>query len=538
MLKALIKKQFSEQASIYFRDKKSGKKRSGGAFTAFVILYIFIYVSVAASFFGMAMLFAHNLFPVGLDWLSFAILGLLGISLSVIVNSLTTFSMLYKSKDNELLLSMPIPPSKILLSRMIAVYAFGVLYESAVVLPAMIVYWINRPVTFGTVVIPVISFAVSSFLVLSLICIIGWIIAEVISRVKNKNIFTVVLSLGFIAGVYYVQFRINYYLQLIVSKADEIASIFREKVYPVYLMGLAYAGDKKSVLLFGAACIAFFAIVYAVLSSRFINIVTLNKGSKKVGGGASELKISERSLSSSLLRREFRHFVSSPAYMLNTGLGIIVFIVLSVLAVVKKADFNALMASVGYSLGDEVSLIPVIPPIIAGMVISLSCYTAPSISLEGKTLWVLRSLPVEPVEVFKAKEGMHLIMNIIPAEIFTVCIGAVLGESIAQLIASMLFAAAYPFLSGAFGLMINLLKPSFDWTNETTPIKQSVSVVAAIFGGWAVMVAFGAAAYGLNKLGISESAFGIFAFAVIFTVLGLLINKWLVKKGVEIFNNF
>ena len=77
----------------------------------------------------------------GMDWLFFAIMGLMALAMGVFGSVFNTYAGLYQGKDNDMLLSMPIPPAYILLSRMVGVYAMAMLYSGMVYLPAAIVYW-------------------------------------------------------------------------------------------------------------------------------------------------------------------------------------------------------------------------------------------------------------------------------------------------------------------------------------------------------------------------------------------------------------
>ena len=45
---------------------------------------------------------------------------------------------------------------------------------------------------------------------------------------------------------------------------------------------------------------------------------------------------------------------------------------------------------------------------------SMNFMTAPSVSLEGKSLWLLQSLPVEPWRIFRAKIRMQFLLTDLP----------------------------------------------------------------------------------------------------------------------------
>ncbi len=78
--------------------------------------------------------------PLGLDWMYFALLGLLAVFLGAFGSVFNTYSSLYLAKDNDLLLSLPIPLRVIISSRLVTVYLMGLMYSAVVIVPAVIVY--------------------------------------------------------------------------------------------------------------------------------------------------------------------------------------------------------------------------------------------------------------------------------------------------------------------------------------------------------------------------------------------------------------
>lgn len=87
----------------------------------------------------------------GMGWLYFALMGLLAVFLGVFGSVFNTYASLYLAKDNDLLLSMPIPVSVLLTSRLLGVYLMGLLYSGIVILPAVIVYWAVAGATLANV---------------------------------------------------------------------------------------------------------------------------------------------------------------------------------------------------------------------------------------------------------------------------------------------------------------------------------------------------------------------------------------------------
>ena len=66
---------------------------------------------------------------VGMDWLYFTLMGLMAIFLGAFGSVFNTYSSLYIAKDNDFLLSMPIPVKIIMGSRLMSVYLIGLMYR-------------------------------------------------------------------------------------------------------------------------------------------------------------------------------------------------------------------------------------------------------------------------------------------------------------------------------------------------------------------------------------------------------------------------
>ena len=85
----------------------------------------------------------------------------------------------------------------------------------------------------------------------------------------------------------------------------------------------------------------------------------------------------------------------------------------------------------------------------------------------------------------------------------------------------------------AFGLVVNLKKPNLSWQTEAVAVKQSIGILIAMLGGWAIAAVLGAGYY-LLYAKLSSAAFLALAIAVL-TVLSVLELKWINTRGSEIF---
>ena len=125
-----------------------------------------------------------------MDWLYFTIMALLAIVLGAFGSVFNTYSSLYLAKDNDLLLSMPIPVRTILLSRLLSVYLMGLMYSGVVLLPAMIVYWVT---VCGRAAAPLQAVCCCLLLVtifvLTLSCALGWVVARISLKLKHQQLY-------------------------------------------------------------------------------------------------------------------------------------------------------------------------------------------------------------------------------------------------------------------------------------------------------------------------------------------------------------
>ena len=113
MIRALVHKQLWELGAAFLRSSKTGKARSRASAVGYALLFAVLVVVLMLCFAGMALPLASVLLPAGLDWLYFASMGLTALLVSVLASAFTSYSGLFQSRDNELLLSLPIPPAVI-----------------------------------------------------------------------------------------------------------------------------------------------------------------------------------------------------------------------------------------------------------------------------------------------------------------------------------------------------------------------------------------------------------------------------------------
>ena len=531
MWKALLKKQFLELNQTYFQDKKKGKRRSKGGTIGFIALMAVLFLVLAGVFLGVGNMLVGGFCAIGLDWLYFAMMGLIALLLGVFGDVFNTYAGLYHAKDNELLLSMPIPPVKLLLVRLVGVYAMGLLYSGIVWVPGMVAYWIWGDPTVGSVILPILLFFVLGLFVLVLTCLLGYVVALIAARLKNKSFVTVAISLVFIAAYYFFYFRASEYLQNLLLHAEELSGKVRANVWPLYQFGLGAAGEIVPFLIVTAMVAVLFAVTVAVLSRSFVRIATANRGEKKVAYREKTVKM--QGVRQALIKKEWKRFTASATYMLNCGLGLLFLLAGGAVVLIKQGALRETVVPLLQELPEVGGLIPAAILVMIILLGGMNCISAPSVSLEGKSIYLMQSLPVKAWDVLWAKGMLHIRLNLLPCLFCAVVLSEVLQLETTALFLVILGTIVFAAFHAALGLVLNLWKPNLSWTSEIVPIKQSASVALALFGSWGIALVIGAGAWFSRNL-ISPTTY-LVAIIVLLCAATVWMNQWLKTKGAKIF---
>lgn len=531
MLKLLVKKQLTEIFRAYLYDAKKNRARSKAATVGYLVFFVFIMVGIIGGMFTLLSLaMCRSMAEAGMSWFYFAIMGLMAILLGAFGSVFTTYSSLYLPKDNDQMLSLPIPVNTLIAARLLGVYLMGLMYSGVVVLPAIIVYWVTVSAAPLHLLAGVLFLLLISLFVMAISCLLGWVVAKVSLKLKNKSFVTVVLSLVFFGLYYYFfSFKANSLLTELLQNIALYGDKVRSSAYPVYLFGQAGAGDPLSMLLLTAAIAVLFGLTWLLLSRSFLSIAT---ASGHVGRKVYRAKaVRCRSISSALLDRELRRFTSSANYMLNCGFGTLFLVLASGFLLWQGRE---LLELVSQSFPERSGAMPVLLAFVLCLLSAMNDTTAPSVSLEGKQLWLAQSLPVSPWQVLRAKLRLQLLITIPPMLLCLVCLLAVYPGSPLELLFIAVTALSYALLMALLGLFLGLKMPNLSWTNEVVPIKQSACVALSLFSGW-IVAAIPGALYLLTGIGSLDPLLYLSVVTALVLILSAVLSLWVKKTGSRIF---
>lgn len=529
MLKTLLGLRFSAMLSGLVIGRSKKKRAGAGRIALMVLLWTYVIVVFVGMFFALFASIAPAFLEMELDWFYFALFMTMSFAIMFIFSVFTAKAQLFEARDNELLLSLPIPPGTILASRMISLLLTNLGFEMLVALPAIVVWIRNAGFRGGLILsfaavglcLPLLSTALSAFF--------GWLLALVTARVRNKSLVSTIMSLAFLAAYFYVYSNINSILGGLLNNATHIAGSMAA-VLPLWWLAKGIADADIIKLLPGLACLILpFALCYLILARSFVKTATTRRGFAKVKYVERQARMEPPF--AALVRREWLRFCSSATYIMNSGMGAIMGIAAAVLILVKGdyiAEVCALLP------GEFSGLIPLVFAAALCTLSSMTTVSACSVSLEGNKLWIVRSLPVSTVSVLKAKLALHLMLSAPSTLVAQIAAIIVLRPDALSLAWLLILPQLFGFVMALLGLWANLRHPRLDWINETQAVKQGFAVMIAMFGGWGLLVIPVAAGIFLARFEWAAVLLPL-AFAAVLALLALLLWRWLCRRGCQLF---
>lgn len=499
---------------------RSRKKAATGLSAIAIIAGLGLYLSGFYSFLLMQVLARAHM-----EILVFIFMGMVTLIGGLLFTTFAVKGVVFGGKDNDLLLSMPVSSTLLMASRVMAIYLENLLFSAFVLLPAGVVctvmtqngvgqsllFWVRLVI--AALTLPLLDTALSVLL--------GALVAFLSARVSKGALGQNIVTGLFLVAVFYFSFNLNGMLSGLPANADNVKESLSWAA-PIWWMGEGIMGDWSLLLAFAACCIVPFVLVVFGLGQVYRQAVT----AFATRSAQSNYKLSAQSASSqkkALLRKEAQRFFGTPMYFWNAGLGLILLLAAGVGSLVMREKLLAFIDMAG----DSIPLLPMAAAVICFCLCTCPV-AAPTVSLEGKYLWILREAPMTDHALLWTKVGFQLLLTLPCTVIAGGCISAALGLSVWQgaalLIAALIFAVGHAM----FGMLMGLTFPKLDAVNETVVIKQSLATVLAIF---VPMAALGAAG-GLYWLGSQMTDWTALALPILlFALLAAICTVILTKRG-------
>lgn len=382
-------------------------------------------------------------------------------------------------KDYDMVMSLPVSTAGIVASRLILLYALNLLFVIIIMLPMTIAYGILAVPTAQFYIISIVMMFFLPLIPIIAASILGSLITYFASRFRYSNIVNIVVSMLLLVALMGLSFSFQ---DQSGQKLANMSRTLTNQVNSIYPLAGMYTKavteyDYSALAAYLFISILFFLIFSYLVGKIFKKMNTMvMTGTSRRNYKMGELKVSNQF--AALYKKEIKRYFASPLYVLNTGFGIVLLTIATI--ALFFINFKQLFGN-----SKEMGFFFLFIPVIISFCVVTCCTTMASISLEGKNLWIIKSLPVKPKTVYQAKLAVNFTV-LIPAVIDAVIIGFILQPGLVQGIFTLLAITVCGFFTAIFGLLVNLKFPNFNWTNETAVIKQSASALIAVFTGMAV----------------------------------------------------
>ena len=404
--------------------------------------------------------------------------------------------MIFHTKDYEILAPLPIPYRSILFSKLAVLYVMTMTFSVIISLPMAFGYFYWNGFSFigfifyllGLLLIPLIPMVIMSFVSL--------LVATISKKFRASKIVSIILLFALFIGIFAVSFSMNDVEQNpFTGQIDLLSGISKYYIPIKWYMNAVHDGQildfiyllLSHVLIFGLYFYLIGPLVYKTNQNQTKMIAYKNK---------KTLKYESQSIYQTLINKEFKKFFGVTLYAVNSGLGPVILIVLSIASLFYQDKIASTLAVVvGVGLDIEVMLL-----LVMGFSISMTYTPAISLSLEGKNFWIIKSLPIKAKTLMLSKVLFNLLLVVPIAVISLFMLGFVLKISGLSIVLMLLLILGFASLMSFLDAIFNLYMPKFDFKNEVEVIKQSASAMLGVFGGFAVLAMNGVIYYLLQEM--------------------------------------
>lgn len=409
---------------------------------------------------------------------------------------LKTNGIMFAYKDYDMLMALPIPTRTVIASRFLLMYLFNLGITTFVLVPMGVGYflWVKKSVMAvflwiaGIFLIPLIPTVAATLA--------GTVIIFISSRFRGANAVSTILTVLFCMTVLFASFGSTAVIPEDGFTPEEISvvgKILSDEIYRIYPPARWFAGGilRGSVLqflLFAGASAGLYLLFVFLVSKNYKKMNTglmthRAKGNYKVG------KVTAKSPVTAICQKEARRFFGSTTYCVNMGIGVLMSLMFAAAACFLTDEKLAQM--LGMQIPEQI--LQGVVPLLVGALVMMTCTTSVSMSLEGKNLWILKSLPIEKEDVYKGKILFNLMLQI-PVSLISSALFAVrFHYTGAALFLLFVYPVTAALAGSVWGLFINLKLPVYDWMNEMTVVKQSASSFCGLLFGIVLTIPFLAA---------------------------------------------
>ncbi|MDE5546956.1 MAG: hypothetical protein K2I88_05780 [Anaeroplasmataceae bacterium] len=467
-----FKSLFKVSLSQSFDFRRKDKAKNASILVPLILIFIFgTLLSAIYSFIFSITLYSSE-YKSQMNIVLYAMAGLS--SLLALVTGVTKVKgTLFGGNDYDLLASLPVSKKSIIFVKLISLYLMQTFYTIIFVLPATLIVTIlgKQPLWLLDGVLLILF---SPIIPLFFAGVFGTIVSFISDRFRFGNIISVIFYIAFLGVVMYSSFILNSSGngdEMDVSGILNLLNIFGWFNPATKLLTLNYLilpqviyGVLNLCLLGGM--IWLFAHCYD--SIHFL--MTATKSHQKY----VEKNIKQKGQFMALLALDFKRYFSSKMYLLNTITGGVMSILCLVIMIVTFRSIDN---------PEAITILNQIAPFFVLLIvwcIGMSVPSAVAINFEGKTMWQMKSLPINYKQYAKSKILMSYLI-LAPFVLIASCVLTIFTEkNFINIFTAFVLPQIYLFSMSCIAFWINSMFYKLKWSNETEAVKNSAGMLISM----------------------------------------------------------
>ena len=408
---------------------------------------------------------------------------IVGVGFGGLMTLIMTFgkahSILFKGKDFELLSALPIPTKTIVASKISSLLVVNYLYFIIGYLPSFIFYLIYTGFGISSILIGLVALILGPLFPTTICAVFSFLIGAAFSKSRFKNVLSTITSILLVIIIFVATYSIEITIMSNTEEAEmfenlvaSLENAFSKGYFLSAFVAKAMNGELLYLLYYSLISIIPMIIFVYVVSKAFVRInASGNSGykNKNFKLDAAFKKEKQTGIVFTLLKRETKRLFNIPTYSMNvlTGpvMGVALVVVLSI--TLRNLELPHIVGILIIMLGSmfAMNMIPA---------------SGSSISIEGKTLWILKSSPIKTEHVLLSKIMLSVLLCI-PTIIINIILALVLWEAT---IIDCIFLLVVPFIGvsamAALALWVNTCKYRLDWVNPVQAVKQGTETLLSM----------------------------------------------------------
>ncbi len=436
-----------------------------------LVLMLALYILLGMTGLAYASLLMWGLYAGGFAGLLPALSVLLAFALSLTLSLIRSQGLFFSPQGYERLAALPLKSSTVILARLTGLYLSALALSAPALLPAAVFHSLSFGFSMKKLLLWLLTLLFSPMPAIAAGLPLAALPALLLSRLKNRSLLA---AFAVVPLISYLMIRL-YSLPMERTDASALLGLIGGGIgrglsgfyLPARLAAGVIQGDVRSILSFIACCLfpllavyALLLIVYAPLEA-LLGRVRLRRAGRQACRALSPL--------TALTLKEARRMASSPLYLINTGVGL--WMAPAALLLLPAVSPGLLETALALPAVREA--LPRYLPLAACALSAIALPATVSISMEGKSAWLMCTAPVSTGTLLGAKALFSLLYCLPPILLTAVLLAARLRLSAALFLLCLLLPLSLCAACTAIGLALDRRFARFDWESERQIIKSS-----------------------------------------------------------------